>query len=153
MQVFRTLEDVTAEPAFAASTTPTTALFTELLATACEGGEPMHQVVAVTRLKVLIAARAWNDAALALVALQLPNWRVRRLVYDDGEWYCALSSRSAMPEWLDTPTEAHHPCMALAIVSALLAATADLAPSHLTSAPASPLGDAEFQPVLCDNFA
>jgi hypothetical protein len=42
---------------------------------------------------------AWTEAAFALIALELPLWRVRRLVYEDGEWLCSLSHQPnfAMP--------------------------------------------------------
>lgn len=153
MQALRTLHDLTADQAFADTPTPTAALFNELIATACQGGDPMRQAVPVACLKRLIAARAWNDAALALLALQLPDWQLRRLAFDDGEWHCALSRARAMPEWLDTASESHHPNMALAILCALVAAAADTAPSRLAAVPASNPGDAAFEPMLCENFA
>jgi len=43
------------------------------------------------RIDQLIEARAWNDAALALVELELPAWKLRRLVYEDGEWPARFS--------------------------------------------------------------
>jgi hypothetical protein len=153
MQPLRTLHDFTPDQAFADTPTPTTGLFNDLLATACQAGDPMRQAVPLACLKRLIAARAWNDAALALLALQLPDWQLRRLVFDDGEWHCALSRARAMPEWLDSTTEAHHPNMALAILGALVAAAAESAPSRLTAVPASNPGDGAFEPMLCDNFA
>jgi hypothetical protein len=152
MQALRTINEFSADQAFAETTTPTTALFDELLATACQTGDPMRQAVPVACLRRLIAARAWTDAALALLALQLPGWHVRRLGYDDGEWHCALSSQPAMPEWLDATVESHHPNMPLAILSALVAAAA-ASPSPLAAVAASQAGDAEFEPMLCDNFA
>ena len=153
MQALRTLHDVTADQAFADTPAPTTALFNTLLATACKSGDPMRQAVPVACLKRLIAARAWNDAALALLALQLPDWQLRCLAYDDGEWHCALSRARAMPEWLDATTEAHHPDMALAILGALVAVAAENAPLQLTTVPMSQPGDAQFEPMLCENYA
>jgi hypothetical protein len=153
MQALLTLHDATADQPFADVPTPTTALFNALLATACQIGDPMRQAVPVACLKRLIAARAWYDAALALLALQLPDRQLRRLAYDDGEWHCALSRARAMPEWLDHTTESHHPDMALAILGALVAAAADAAPSRLVAIPTSNPGDAAFEPMLCENFA
>ena len=46
------------------------------------------------RIERLIQSQAWTDAALALIDLELPQWQVRRLAYDDGEWYCALDRKS-----------------------------------------------------------
>lgn len=153
MQALRTLHDFTADQAFADTPAPTVALFNELLTNACASGDPMRQAVPVACLKRLIAARAWNDAALALLALQLPDWDLRSLAYDDGEWHCALSPARAMPDWLDDTTESHHPNMALAILGALVAATAERSPSRLTTVPTSQPGDAAFEPMLCENFA
>lgn len=153
MQALRNLHDFTTDQAFADTPTPTAALFNQLLATACASDDPIRQAVPVACLKRLIAARAWNDTALALLAFQLPDWQLRRLAYDDGEWHCALSRARAMPEWLDTTTEAHHPNMALAILGALVAAAAESAPSRLTPVPMSHPGDAAFEPMLCENFA
>lgn len=153
MLALRILHDGTADQALADVPTPTTALFDTLLATACKGGDPMRRAVPIACLKRLIAARAWNDAALALLALQLPDWQLRRLVYDEGEWHCALSPARALPDWLDATTESHHPNMALAILGTLIAATAECLPSRLTTVPTSTPGDAAFEPMLCENFA
>ena len=153
MQALRTLHEYTADQAFADTPAPTGALFNEMLANACAGGDPMRQAVPVACLKQLIAARAWNDAALALLALQLPDWQLRRLAYDDGEWHCALSHGRELPDWLAETTESHHPNMALAILGALAAAAADNAPSPITAVPASHHSDAGFQPMPCENFA
>ncbi len=45
----------------------------------------------------LIAAGAWTDTALALIASELPQWKLRRLAYDDGEWHCVLSLQREFP--------------------------------------------------------
>jgi len=39
----------------------------------------------------LIPIKPGTDAALALIDLELPQWQVRRIAYDAGEWHCALS--------------------------------------------------------------
>ena len=132
--------------------TPTTALFNQLLATARRAGDPMRQALQVARIKQLIAVRAWSDCALALVALQSPEWKLRRLVYDDGEWHCALSRQRDMPDWLDQTVEAHHPNMPLAIVGAMLEATRTPQASHLAAVAAREADDA-FQPLSCENFS
>jgi hypothetical protein len=46
------------------------------------------------------------DVALALIELELPLWHLRRIVYDGGEWYCALTRYAEPPEWLDHPVQA-----------------------------------------------
>jgi hypothetical protein len=153
MSILRAFDNLPSRHVFAKSATPTTALFTGLLADSRPGDNPMRQAVPVACLKRLIAARAWTDAALALVALRLPEWQLRRLDSDDGQWHCALSRQPTMPEWLDDTVEAHHPNMALAIVSAKLAATAEPAPSPLSEIAGAHPRDAAFEPVLCENFA
>lgn len=106
------------------------------------------------RVERLIAAQAWTDAALALLELELPQWRVRRLIYDDGEWHCALSRHRAMPDWLDQTIETRDADLAQAILGALAEARCSSATPGRTSVPgvtqhASPL----YEPVSSENFA
>jgi hypothetical protein len=75
-----------------------------------------------TRIARLIESQAWTDAALALIDLELPQWQVRRLAYDDGEWYCALSRQRELPDWLDQSIETRDADLALAILSAFVEA-------------------------------
>src|SRR5271168_88011 len=39
-----------------------------------------------SRVNHLIEASAWTEAALALIELELPGWKLRRLVHENGEW-------------------------------------------------------------------
>src|SRR5690349_8649200 len=107
-----------------------------------------------SRVERLIQSHAWTDAALSLIDLELPQWQVRRLAYDDGEWHCALSRLRELPDWLDQPIETHHADLALAILSAFVEAKRVSARSSRTSVPtvwrdADPL----YEPVYSDNFA
>ena len=43
--------------------------------------------VKATRIDQLIEAGAWRNAALALIELELPAWKLRSLVYENGEWF------------------------------------------------------------------
>ena len=90
------------------------------------------------RIERLIQSQAWTDAALALIDLELPQWQVRRLAYDDGEWYCALSRQRELPDWLDQSIETRHADLALAILSAFVEAQRVSAPSSRTSVPTAP---------------
>ena len=90
------------------------------------------------RIERLIQSHAWTDAALALIDLELPQWQVRRLAYDDGEWYCALSRQRELPDWLDQSIETRHADLALAILSAFVEAQRVSAPSSRTSVPSAP---------------
>src|SRR5262245_32941450 len=53
--------------------------------------------VAQSKFDRLIAAGAWVDAALALIAFELPHWKLRRIVCDDGEWLCSLAKEPLLP--------------------------------------------------------
>jgi len=66
------------------------ALFDEVMNAACRRYPSLGQTEKTARLSRLIQSGAWTDAALALIDLELPLWQIRRLAYDDGEWYCAL---------------------------------------------------------------
>ncbi len=106
------------------------------------------------RVERLIQSQAWTDAALALIELELPQWQIRRLAYDEGEWYCALSRQRELPDWLDQSIETHHADLALAILSAFVEARRISAPSIQTSLPAAPQHlDARYEPICADNFA
>lgn len=102
----------------------------------------------------LIGSGAWVDVALALIDLELPQWHLRRLAYDDGEWYCALSRERELPDWLDQSIEARHADLALAILRALVEAERIIAPSRRTSVPSvAHHADPLYEPVLSDDFA
>ena len=106
------------------------------------------------RVERLIQSQAWTDAALALIDLELPQWQVRRLAYDDGEWYCALSRQRELPDWLDQSIETRHADLALAILSAFVEARRVSVPSSRTSVPSAPRrADTLYEPIYSDNFA
>ena len=77
-------------------------------------------------LERLLESGAWTDAALALIDLELPQWQLRRIAYDEGEWHCALSRQRELPEWLDLAIEARHADLALAMLSAFVEARASI---------------------------
>jgi hypothetical protein len=106
------------------------------------------------RIERLVESAAWTDAALALLELELPNWRLRRLAYNDGEWHCALSRQRELPDWLDDRSiESHHADLALAILSAFVDARRKSASPRKASVPAaSASGSPLCEPVCCDNF-
>jgi hypothetical protein len=105
------------------------------------------------RVEHLIQSQAWTDAALALIDLELPQWQVRRLAYDDGEWYCALSRQRELPDWLDQSIETRHADLALAILSAFV--EAQRISSHADPDQRSGRAAARkflYEPVCSDNF-
>jgi hypothetical protein len=104
------------------------------------------------RIDRLMEAGAWSDAALALVELELPAWKLRRLIYEDGEWLCSLSRQRNLPMALDDTADASHAVMPLAILSAFVEARRR----------ASAMGGTSLQTVpqvrrtlgyCCDNFS
>jgi hypothetical protein len=106
------------------------------------------------RIQRLIAAEAWTDAAFALIELELPQWQVRRIAYDEGEWHCALSRERELPEWLDQSVEARHADLPLAILSAFVEAQLASAPSIRPSVPIVRREAGAVYEALCsDNFA
>ncbi|MBR0830040.1 hypothetical protein JQ596_31385 [Bradyrhizobium manausense] len=128
-------------------------LMLDIIDTACRRIPSLGQNERSARLARLIDAEAWADAALALMALELPLWQVRRIAYDDGEWHCALSRERELPDWLDSAVEARHPDLAIALLSAFSEAQALAATASRPSVPsvktaANPL----YEPVACDHF-
>jgi hypothetical protein len=106
------------------------------------------------RVERLIQSGAWIDAALSLIDLELPQWQIRRLAYDNGEWHCALSRQRELPDWLDQPIEARHADLALAILSAFVEARRVSVPPSRTSVPVVPQDvNPQYEPVYSDNFA
>ncbi len=130
----------------------TPALIADVIGEACRRFPPHGQ--ADKRARQLIRLGAWTDAALALIELELPEWQVRRLAYDDGEWYCALSRERELPDWLDRSVEGRHAHLALAILSALVEVQRVSADAPQTSVPRPPqAATALSEPLLSDNFS
>jgi hypothetical protein len=128
-------------------------LMLEIIGKTCRRFPSMGQSEKTARIERLMGSGAWTDAALALIDLELPQWQIRRIAYDEGEWYCALSRERELPEWLDQSIETRHADLSLAILSAFVEAQRISAPSSRTSVPVvkgkvNPL----YDPVCCDNF-
>jgi hypothetical protein len=135
----------------------TAELMSEFVAATCCRHPSIGQAAKSARIERLIGSQAWTDAALALIDLELPQWQVRRIVYDEGEWHCALSRARELPEWLDQSIETRHADLPLAILSAYLEARHFSAASRPTSVPLVPRvprdTHAFYTPFCCDNFA
>jgi hypothetical protein len=132
----------------------TAELLSEVIGETCRRFPSVGQTGKTTRIERLIQSGAWTDAALALIDLELPQWKVRRIAYDGGEWYCALSRERELPDWLDRSIETRHADLALAILSAFVEAHRVSASSSRTSVPIVPRDvNLLYEPVCCDNFA
>lgn len=128
-------------------------LMRDIIEHACRRFASLGQSERTKRVARLIEVEAWADAALALMELELPMWRVRRIVYDEGEWHCALSRQRELPDWLDAAIEAHHTDLALALLSALIEVEALVTDASRPSVPTvRPVLDPLCDPVACDNF-
>lgn len=108
---------------------------------------------AQAKVNLLIEARAWTDAALALLELELPQWKVRRLVQEDGEWLCTLSKQPQLPLELDEVSEATHEVLPLAILIALLQARCAAAVGATSPTAVPVVRPSAGYAVSCDNFA
>jgi hypothetical protein len=129
-------------------------LISEVVGQTCRRFPSIGQSEKSARIEHLIGSEAWTDAALALIDLELPQWQVRRIAYDEGEWHCALSRQRELPEWLDQSVETHHADLALAILSAFIDVQRVTAPSSRTSVPTVPREVSPlYEPVLTDSFA
>jgi hypothetical protein len=101
--------------------TITSKLMSDVMVVACvRSGAP--GAATKGKIDLLINVSAWTDATLALLKLELPQWKLRRLVYEDGEWLCSLSRQSGLPLDYDQVAEANHESLPLAILIAILQA-------------------------------
>jgi hypothetical protein len=129
-------------------------LLSEVVGSACTRFAMLRNTERAARAEQLIQSRAWTDAALELLAVELPQWQLRRIAYDAGEWYCALSRERELPEWLAPSIEARHTDLAIAILRALVGAREAGAASSRSSVPlTSPAAGGGYVAMCCDNFA
>jgi hypothetical protein len=127
-------------------------LMYDVLAEACVRFATRRSAAKV-RIDRLIESGAWTDAALALVELELPQWKLRRMLYEDGEWHCTLSKRPQLPIGFDEVAEGSHEILALAILIALLQARRDAAVSTPAVTAVPQVGAVAGYAMCCDNFA
>src|SRR3954452_14346492 len=127
-------------------------LFSDIVRSICPRLALLRHTERAARAAQMIELGAWTDAVLALLALELPQWQLRRLAYDNGEWHCALSTQREMPEWLDQSIESHHADLAIAILRAFVAARQQNPSAARCSVPAVPPATTTLdEPVSCDN--
>ena len=129
-------------------------LVSNVVVAACIRLPVLNKVGKATRLDQLIEAGAWSDAALALIELELPAWKLRRLVYEDGEWLCSLSKQPNLPVALDDTADACHEVLPLAILSAFVEARRKTSAVREPSSPTVPqVRPTSGYAICCDNFA
>jgi hypothetical protein len=131
----------------------TAEFLSDIINQTCRRFPSTGQSARTARIERLIQSGAWTDAALALIDLELPQWQLRRIAYDEGEWHCALSRERELPDWLDRSAEGRHADLALAILSAFVEARRISAPTDRSNVPIVPhKADGFYEPVLSDNF-
>ncbi len=133
--------------------TITSGLVADVIARACPRLQSQHRT-AKARVIRLIESGAFADATLALLELELPQWRLRRLIREDDEWHCSISKQLGLPAELDDMAEANHESLPLAILTALVEAQCH----SLTAGEARPKSVPQVRPtqgyaICCDNFA
>jgi len=104
------------------------------------------------RIRHWIRAEAWADAALALLEFGLPQWKLRCITYEDGEWFCSLGRRWPLPTWLDDLVTVSHPLLPLAILTAFVEACAVTSSSTEAARTVPSIQPSAYEPVCCDNF-
>jgi hypothetical protein len=130
------------------------AMLLRIVRQTCQRSSTQSGSVDSQRLLRLIDAGAFTEAALAMIALELPQWQLRRIAYDDGDWYCALSRQRALPEWLDQLVETSHASLPLAILGAYLDTLQQVEAMSDPSRPSVPqIPVVRCEPQCCDNFA
>lgn len=129
------------------------ALFYKVITAACARLPLLSKLGRAGQVDQLAAAGAWTDAALALIALELPAWKLRRLVYENGEWLCSLSRQPNLPIALDDTADAGHEALPLAIMLAFVEARRKSNINTETAPTAPKSGRAPGLVLCCDNFA
>jgi hypothetical protein len=132
---------------------PTVDIFSGIIAD-CTRLPTLVKAGKAAQIDRLLKSGAWTDVALSVIESELPAWKVRRLIFEDGEWFCSLSRQQNLPAELDDTADAHHECLPLAILSAFMEARRRVVASrgnHSTIAPK--IRTAAENPICCDNFA
>ena len=104
------------------------------------------------RVDRLIEFGASAEATLALVELELPQWKLRRLVYEDGEWLCSLSKQPRLPLGLDEVAEASHEVLPLAVLLAFIQAQRIAAANAVSTTTVPQVTPSRGYAMCCDNF-
>jgi len=132
----------------------TSDLIADVVADACTRVQVLHKAGKAACIDRLIEAAAWSDVALALIEIELPTWKLRRLIHDDGEWFCSLTQQPDLPVEFDDTADARHDVLALAILSAFIDARRRISGAREIGSPTVPqVGPTAATAICCDNFA
>jgi hypothetical protein len=132
---------------------PTLGLISKIVAGACTRIPVLSKTGKAGAIDRLVESGAWADAALTLIKLELPGWKLRRLICEDGLWLCSLSQQPNVPAALDDTADATHEVMPLAVLLAFLEARRRTFLTAQTTPTAPAFDQAPAGLVSCDNFA
>lgn len=136
------------------ATAPTPGLIRQVVSDACTHLPVLESARKSTKVGRLVEAGAWCDAALALIEIELPAWSVRRIVHEDGEWFCSLTRQPNLPVPLDDTADASHGILPLAILGAFLEAHRKMRAVRDANAPTvRQVRASSGTAICCDNFA
>lgn len=99
---------------------PSDALLGEIMTTCCKSLPVLTKAGKADRIVTFIRAGAWLDATLAIMECELPQWSLRRILYEDGEWHCSLSSQPDLLIEFDETADGHHDVLPLAMLMAFV---------------------------------
>jgi hypothetical protein len=130
---------------------PSLDLLSKIINGACTRVQALGQ--ALTHIVRLAEIGAWTEAAFALIELELPHWKIRRLAYENGEWLCSLSRQPNLPVTLDDCAEATHEVLPLAMLRAFVEACCrrHMAQQSVSAVPQVTQTSVEHM-VCCENY-
>jgi hypothetical protein len=132
---------------------PSLDLLSKIINGACIRVPVLARTETLTRIIRLAEIGAWTEATFALIALELPLWKVRRLAYENGEWVCSLSQQPYLPMMLDDCAEATHEVLPLAMLCAFLEACRRRHMAHGSVSRVPQIAQSSVEHVLsCENY-
>lgn len=132
---------------------PTTEVFANIIDSVCTRLPIPTNAGKATRIQQLIEAGAQIDAALALIEIEIPQWLVRRLALDNGQWYCSLTRQTNLPIGLDDTADGQHEHVVLAILAAFVEALRMSRVAREPTVAAVSVVPTAGDPICCDNFS
>ncbi len=132
---------------------PTPDLVAEILSACTRIPSLSKSRATAVKFDQLAKMSAWTDLAIALIGLELPGWNLRRLVYEDGTWFCSLSEKPNVPLVLDDTVDASHENLSLAIFSAFVDACSRNTACEIEFQTVPQIRPTQGDVFCCDNFA
>ena len=141
------------DEALRSASAPTRELFLKVAERAFRRDSLRQQSSKTAPICRLIEVGAWTEAAINVVEFALPDWTMRRIACEQGEWLCSLSRQPSVPLAVDETADASNRVLALAILSAFIEASIRDATTP-RAGPSVPLvGSVTGQLICCDDFA